>query len=165
MQIGEIKTLLDLSKDLDTTNVINKVLDTSTGGLLIASQDSRGYFTYPQKGVDNFSDIQKMAKNIFNLEEDSQVNIKIEVSNAAGKNGLATSVAHFIESYGYQVLKVDTAISTSQKTIVYDYSGGKYKDAATKIANLLRAQVETSPVVREDIQIQVLVGKDYLSNQ
>lgn len=165
MQVSEIKTLLDISKDLDTTNIINKVLDTSVGGLLVASQDERGYYAYPKKGMDNFSEIQDMVKNIFTQTDQDESAVKIEISNAAGRNGLATSVSHFLESYGYSVTKIDTATSTSQKTIVYDYSGGKYKDTAKKIADLLKAQVETSPVSRTDIHIQVLVGKDYISNQ
>ncbi len=165
MQVSEIKTLLDVSKNLDTNNIINKVLDTSTGGLLVASQDSRGYYTYPKKGMDNFSEIQNMAKNIFVETNDDEEAVKIEISNAAEKNGLATSVSHFLESYGYPITKVDTATSTREKTTVYDYSGGKYKNTAQKIADLLKTQVENSPTVREDVHIQVLIGKDYISNQ
>ncbi|MBM2820259.1 MAG: putative LytR family transcriptional protein [Candidatus Berkelbacteria bacterium] len=165
MQVSEIRALWDISKNLDTTNIINKVFDTTAGGPLVAGQDSRGYYIYPRKGIDNFSELQNIAKNIFSLQADNIAEAKIEVSNGSGKTGLASSVANYLESYGYSVTKVTTATSKVQKTIVYDYSGGKYKEVADKIASLLKASVQQGTNVRQDVNIQVLMGQDYLSNQ
>ena len=164
MQPSEIRSLLDVTKTLDMTNIINKVLDTTSDGLLLASQDSRGYFVYPRKGIDNFSEIQNLARNLFIPEETDVSLAKIQVSNAAGRRGLASSVAHYLESYGYSITKIDNAEALSAKTIVYDYSGGKYSSLAEKITTLLGAQ-SAQGQARENIDIQVSVGQDYLSNQ
>ena len=164
MQPSEIRALLDVTKTLDMTNIINKVLDTTRDGLLLDSQDSRGYYVYPRKGIDNFSEIQNLARNLFVPEEADETLAKIQVSNAAGRRGLASSVAHYLESYGYSITKIDNAESLSTKTIVYDYSGGKYSSLAEKIATLLGTQ-SAQGEARQNIDIQVIVGQDYLSNQ
>ncbi len=164
MQVSEIRALTDVAKTLDTTNVINKVFDTSTGGPLVQSQDSRGYFIYPRKGIDQFGDLQQIAKNLFTINQEDVSAAKIEVSNAAGKSGLGSSVAHYLESYGYTVEKIDTASRLSAKTQVFDYSDGKYPDLAKKIATLLKAE-NLKGTTKQGIDIQVIVGQDYLSNQ
>jgi len=161
MQPSEIRALFDISKSLDTTNIINKVLDTSPGGPLVQNQDSRGYYIYPRKGIDNFSDLQKIAKDLFVSNPEAVTAAKIEVSNGAGRGGLASSVAHYLESYGFSVTKIDTASSVSAKTIVYDYSGGKYSSLAEQIGSLLKVQSLKSEITRQGVDIQVLVGQDY----
>lgn len=165
MEVSEIRALWEEAKNLDMTNIVNKVLDTSPGGLLVASQDYRGYYVYPKKGLDNFADLQKMAKNIFQGEESDISQIKIQVSNATGRSGLAATVAQYLETYGFTVVKKDNFPSNEKYTVVYDYSGGKYKSDAQKIADLLKAKVQTGSTVRTDVNIQIVVGQDYLSNQ
>jgi len=164
LQVSEIRALMDVAKTLDSANIINKVFDTTPGGPLVQSQDARGYFIYPRKGIDQFSELQQIAKNLFTAGQEEVAAAKIEVSNASGRTGLATSVAHYLESYGYTVEKIDTASQLSAKTQVFDYSGGKYADLAQKIASLLKAETLKGPA-RTSIDIQVIIGRDYLSNQ
>ncbi len=164
MQVSEIRALMDVAKTLDTTNVINKVFDTSVGGPLVQNQDSRGYFIYPRKGIDQFSELQQISKNLFTAAKESAAPAKIEVTNATGRTGLASSVAHYLESYGYTVDQIDTASSYSDKTKVYDYSGGEHSDLAGKIATLLKAE-NLKGTTRQSVDIQVVIGQDYLSNQ
>ena len=164
MQVSEIKALWEAGKTLDTVNIINKVLDTTAGGPLIASSDSRGYFIYPRKGIDNFSELQKLAKNLFVPEEEDISAAKIEVQNGTGRSGLATTVSQNLESYGYNVTKIVTANAQYPKTIIYDYSNGKYQKVLDNLANLLHGQVEKK-TGRSDIDISIILGQDYLSNQ
>lgn len=165
MQVSEIRALLDTTKSLDTTNMINKVFDTTVGGPLVQNQDSsRGYFIYPRKGIDQFSELQQIARNLFKTNQEVVSAAKIEVTNATGKTGLAASVAHFLESYGYSVEQINTANTLSATTKVYDYSGGNFSDISQKIASLLKAENLEGPK-RQNVDIQVIIGQDYLTNQ
>ncbi len=65
MSIEEIKGFWDSINEFDTKNIINEVLDTAADGPLTAANDARGYIIIPKKGVNNFTDLQKIAKEIF----------------------------------------------------------------------------------------------------
>lgn len=162
MQVEEIMALWGLSKNIDTANVTSKVLDTATDGPLTSSQDSRGYYIYPKKGITNFSDLQSMAKNLFKPEEEDLSAIRVEVLNGTNTQGIAKSASQYIASYGYNVTKIGDAPNTIAKTIVYDYSNGKYGDAAKTIADQLNASIDTKDTIRSGVDIQVIVGEDYV---
>lgn len=164
LEINEIRALWDVGKTLDTTNIVNKVLDTTAGGPLVASSDYRGYYIYPRKGIDKFSELQTLAKNLFAPEEEDISAVKIEVQNGTGRSGLATTVSQNLESYGYNVTKITSANAQYPKTIIYDYSNGKYQKVLDDLATILKGQVEKK-TGRTDIDILVILGQDYLSNQ
>ncbi len=164
MQVDEIYALWNASKSIDMTNVTSKVLDTSAGGPLTSAQDSRGYYIYPRKGIDNFTELQLIAKNLFTAGASGDIDsVKIEVLNGTSRSGTANTVSQFLKSYGYNVTKIDTARNKVDKTIVYDYSGGKYRAFVQTIADQLNAGVDTKEGNIPNIDIQVVVGEDYLN--
>jgi LCP family protein required for cell wall assembly len=65
MTVGEILSLWDLIKVVDTETMTNKVLDTAVNGPLTSVTDQRGYVVIPRKGEGNFIELQKLAKGIF----------------------------------------------------------------------------------------------------
>ncbi|MFA6492674.1 MAG: LCP family protein [Patescibacteria group bacterium] len=163
MSVEEIYALWNTTKTIDMTNIISKVLDTSADGPLTSSQDSRGYYIYPRKGIDKFQDLQFLAKNLFNEEATTNRSaIKIEVLNGTDTSGTASTAAQYLESYGYNVTKIGDARTKTNKTMVYDYSGGKYKTFAQEIADNLKGSVDTKEGSITGIDIQVIVGQDYL---
>ncbi|MCL5407027.1 MAG: LCP family protein [Patescibacteria group bacterium] len=163
MQVDELYALWNASKSIDMTNVTNKVLDTSPNGPLTSSQDYRGYYIYPRKGIDNFTELQLMAKNLFQAGSSSDINsAKVEILNGTSRSGTASTVSQYLKSYGYNVTKIDTARNKVSKTIVYDYSGGKYHVLAQAIADQLKASLDTKEGSIPNIDIQVIVGEDYL---
>lgn len=163
MQIDEIYALWNVSKNINTTNIASKVFDTAENGPLTASQDSRGYYIYPRKGIDKFIDLQTAARNLFNdgeaVEEASSV--RVEVLNGTSRNGVASTVSQYLSSYGYKIIRIGDARSKMAKTIVYDYSNGKYQKAAEDIANQLKASIDTKNTALSGVDIQVIVGEDY----
>ena len=166
MQIEEIYSLWNVAKTIDTTNIVNKVLDNSQDGPLVSSQDWRGYYLYPRKGIDKFGDLQIIAKNIFGEQaQDAAATsaVKIEVLNGTNQKGVALTVSHFLQSYGYKVVKIGDATSPVSKTTVYDLSSGQFQRAASEIASQLKATVATKEGAKTSIDIQVVVGEDYLN--
>lgn len=162
MQIDEIYALWNVGKNIDTTNILSQVIDTSQDGPLTSAQDYRGYYIYPRKGVDKFGDLQIIAKNLFNQASGDVSLAKIEVLNGANRQGVAATVSQYLKSYGYNVTKIGDAPSSVPKTIVYDYSQGKYSQLAQGIADNLKASLDTRENKPANIDIQVIVGTDYL---
>ena len=160
LSIEEIKSLWDSIKTIDTTNVINKVLDTSANGPLTSTQDSRGYIILPKKGANNYADLQEIAKNIF--EEGSSSELQIEVLNGSGKSGVATDYAAELKAQGYNVAKVGDATKTYVSSAVYNCVGSKADAAAKKIAEDLKVTTSTKTSCGV-IDIQIILGQSTLA--
>lgn len=162
MSIDEIYSLWNVGKSIDMTNVASKVLDTAQNGPLAAAQDSRGYYIYPKKGIDNFSELQQIAKNLFLASSSDQSSLaRIEVLNGTNRTGAASTVSQYLESYGYNVAKIGDAPAKTGKTIVNDYSGGKYSVLSKEIADRLHGSLNTKEGSIPNVDIQVVIGEDY----
>lgn len=159
---AEIKSLWDTTKSIDTANMTTKVLDNSANGVLIDSVSSGGaYILLPKKGAKDFSDLQAIAKNIFNMASDTSA--KIEVLNGSGKTGAAKKVADALETLGYNVVKTGDAAEVAQSQ-VYNCSGDETSSTAEDLANKLSTDVQTKDSCGT-IDIEVVIGQNYNLNE
>ena len=162
MQSGEMRTFLEVMKTLDTENITSKVLDTTPGGPLVDTSDTRGYYIYPRKGITNFTDLQIIAKNLFIENDLTLAPARIEILNASGVKGQATSVSETLEASGYTIIRVGNATKYSSATYIYDCTGGQFLNAAKTIASQLGGQHQSkSSCGSTGIDIQVVIGQDY----
>ena len=163
MSPGDIKVFWDSIKDLDMSNIINKVLDTSANGPLTGTTSSGGAsILVPKKGMTNFTDLQTIAKNIFDDEAVAdKTDLKIEVLNGSGQAGQGTSAADVLKKLGYTITNVDNTTKTA-KSIVYNCSGLTSQSEATKIAESVQAQSETKSSCGS-VDIRVIIGQDALA--
>lgn len=163
MQIDEMYAFWEVSKTIDKTDIITKVLDAAEGGPLIGAQDWRGYYIYPRKGLNKFGELQTMAKNIFEVaqNDNNQTLAKIEILNGTSSRGVASSVSEYLTSYGYNITNIGDAQTRTSRTMVYDFSQGRYQDMAQEIAAKLQANLDTKTQTSK-VDIQVIVGEDYL---
>ena len=150
LSAGEMESLVGLVKDINSDNIINKVLDNAKDGLLIEDSGSVGYYLKPKLG--NFSQIKSMVKNIFSdgtsvstttkTSSGSTVTSlkasgKIEIQNATGVTGKAKDLSKKLIPKGMTVTALTTATETRADTILYDYTGGQNENAVSLIkANL-----------------------------
>ena len=166
MQIDEIMACWNVVKTLDTANIINKVLDTAADGPLTAAQDYRGYYIYPRKGIDKFQDLHVIAENLFDgegVDEDATfVSAKVEILNGTNQAGLALAVSQLLSSYGYNVVSINDATGDYPNSVIYDFSDGKHQKTAQGIGHKINATVSNRSSTREGVDIQVVIGEDYL---
>lgn len=155
----EVKALASLIKTSDTANIISKVLGSSQDGLLSQMPGTSSY--QPEAGVNNFSQIQQLARNIFNEQSSAKKDARIEVLNGSSTAGLAANLAELLKSYGYNIVKIDKT-SIIPTTIIYDYSAGAKADTL----NFLKSALDASVVVKTKpsgatSDIVVIVGNNY----
>jgi len=163
MSVAEIKSLWDSIKDIDTSNIINEVLDTSADGPLTSSTSSGGaYIIIPKKGANNYTDLQELAKNIFGGSAQSS-DLKIEVLNGSNKSGVATSAANKLKTAGYTVANVGDSSTKITNSVVYNCSGSEVGSSVTKIAEMFSATTKTKTNCGT-IDIQLVVGSSYSAN-
>jgi len=159
--INEIRAIWDSLKGIDTENIINKVFDTAPGSPLTATSDERGYIILPKKGVGNYTDLQKIAQNIFSQTTTIDKDFKIEVLNGTTKTGLATQVSQLLQSYGYTISKVGNSTLPVTQTAIYNCAGASADLTVKDLAEILKATAKTKTSCN-NIDIQIILGQNSL---
>lgn len=158
LQIWEIKRLYDLSKEIDSTRVVSKVLDNGPGGFLISETINGMYVLVPQSG--DFSEIQQFVRSFLVDSYIKDENATIEIVNGTYKNGLAKEVGDLLLSYNYNVVKISNSSEKYDQTLIYDYTGGEkpytLKYLSNRFGSLINKEKTNSPV-----DFKIILGDDY----
>jgi LCP family protein required for cell wall assembly len=135
LTLVEMTKLWGLTKDIQSADITNRVLDNSPAGLLMDSVGEDGAYTLvPRAG--NFSELQYLYANIFqSAPVDTKAKVgeeraRIQILNGTWINGLASRTAIDLEKYGFVV--VGTANCSKQdyeKSVIYDLTFGNKKES------------------------------------
>jgi hypothetical protein len=167
---NEIKKLAGIVKDINTSTIVQKVLDASPDGLLTeTSMEGAGSVQIPKAGIGNFSDIRALVHQLFIDNYIKSENAKVDVENGTSKSGLATTVGKLLKSYGYNVISMVTAPEQNHTTtVIYDYTGGKKPYTVKYLENRfgVKAQRTSPPPADPNAttpapDVRVIVGNDY----
>lgn len=148
MEMWEIVRMSHLARDLDTEKIIHQVLSADQDGLLVAANIDGAYVLEPRAG--NFSEIQFLIKNIFNVEseitfEDKPEPTRLEIQNGTKIAGLASRTAEMLKKNDYRVVKISNATEQNyEKTTIYDLTGGVKNDDLNFLKEKLNAEVSSS---------------------
>ena len=159
LDVAEIKDLLEIAKDVDQTKIVNKVIDNDPKTGLLVSSGEGFYHLVPKAGANNFSQIQKMVKNIFSADEstDDLSSVEVEVYNGSGVNGVAGKLGQQLKDDGLSITKIETNPEEVDETVIYTPSTSSA--ALTKIqARVPKAKLLTS--TEKDL-IKIIIGRDY----
>jgi polyisoprenyl-teichoic acid--peptidoglycan teichoic acid transferase len=158
MSASDIKSLADTVKEVDSANIINKVLDNGPDGHLY-SDSSSGTF-YLMAKVSNFSVLRQIAKNIFSTA--NTVDIKIAIENGSKTAGLGEKLSVSLKKLGYNVVSVTTSTEKYKQTILYSYLETSENDLVDELKLKLNCLVVSKkPSENQTAQIKIIVGDDY----
>ncbi len=157
---SELSRLASLGNDLQSEDVITKVLDNSPDGPLKSVNDG-GYYLVPKAG--DFSEVQRIAYELFSDPYLRREQAKIEILNGTGNAGQALELQQDLEALGYTIVSIDKTDPTAT-TKLYDYSGDKAPFTAKFLGDRLQTQVAKSarPADAAGIDIRVILGENYL---
>lgn len=156
--IAEIKSFALLVKDIQVDQIISKVLSTDQGGLLV-NYSNGVYYERPRTG--NFKEIQQMMQNIFSNQAVLDP-AKIQIINGRSDSTSATKLSSTITNKGYKITEITNSKTKYAKTVIYDYSNGKQREALDYLKSGLGAEVAAKPTdttIKSDITI--ILGSDY----
>ncbi len=162
IQVNEMQRLAELLKEVDTSSITSKVLDNDTDGPLISSTINGGYYLTTKTG--DYTQIQKIAHELFTDPYLQEENAKLEVLNGTSQAGLGTDLSDTLKSYGYNVVNVDKSDKLYDKTTIYDYSNGKYPYTIQFLKERYNATVTTKTSTNSNVDLQIIVGNDYLNS-
>ena len=163
----EMGAFLELSKKLDTQNINNMVLDAwNKDSLLKISRSVReavgASALVPRVG--NYSEIQELAQNIFDLneirrkrEEIAKENASIVIINQSGDFSLTEKIRKLLSvNLDYKNIAIKKTIdkTIASKTIAYDLTGGTKLFTLDELVKKLPAS--TADTVPENIRNLVI---------
>ena len=162
LQTKELERVLTIIKDVKTDQIVNKVLDSSPEGLLNSINDG-GYYLVPAAA--NFKEVQKLAHEIFTDPYIEKENAKIIVLNGSDIAGQANDVAKQLQTYNYNVVKVDIAPEKIDKSIIYDNSNNSKNLTLQLIKKRLNINLQSefpeSLSKFNEADIIIIIGKNY----
>src|SRR3989344_251012 len=168
-QVWEILGLFNMGKSLSPDDVTNRVFDDSPDGPLYPSITADGAFVLMPK-AGGFEELQSIAKNIFDPEKiETEKPKMVEIQNGTKINGLAYRISQYLQSLGYQVVRIKNAPTQDyEKTVVYDLTGAD--QTAATISELINAALAptlpgwvtatSSSAVSPNADILIILGKD-----
>lgn len=164
VQAGEIKKLAVLVKEIDSTKIKQKVLDTSPDGVLVFGNIAgAGSIEVPRAGVGNFSEVRALAHSLFVDSYITEENASVEVQNGTTRANLAATVGKMLKGYNYNVTSMTTADKNNYPTtIIYDYSDGKKPYTVSYLEKRfgVKAQKASAPAAGAG-DIRIIVGANY----
>jgi len=180
---AELSDFFELTKKLDTVNIANATVDAwNPDSLLKVSHifygDTPAFILIPRVG--NYSEIEDLAQNIFDLNvikrrraEITKENASIILINKSGDNTLTPKIKKILgENLAYQKVSIldDSTFGNEEKTIAYDLTGGIKPFTLDELALKLPANVSYELPERyrqisekNQAEIVLVIGKDLIS--
>lgn len=145
LKAWEVLRLWEMFKDVDRTQIINKVLSDAPDGLLVAGRGENGaYILTPRSG--NFSEVRSLVKNIFATSSAEIVatpskkiirindDASVVILNGTWINGLASKSSALLQQSGFNILKVGNSPErTYEKTTIYSLATSSIKAESLKV--------------------------------
>lgn len=178
----EIASFFELIKKLDTHNINNVVIDAWNKESLLKVSHIRydaiqAFALVPRVG--NYSEIQELAKNIFDLnklkrrkEEIAKENASIAIINKSGDTQVIHKIKKVLQenlNYKNVIILTDKNKLLSDETIVYDATDGQKPFTLDELAAKLPATVsyakpkELSSFAQvSDSDMTLVIGKDLI---
>jgi len=160
----ELLQLAGKLKDVDTTKIVSRVLDSSDASPLYATSLNGAYVLLPKN--DDWTPVQQMAANLLVPDASASTiatsstkksstpltpstpsipSVKIEIQNGTTITGLAFRASQLLDGNGYDVTKIGNAAERAYKhTVIYDLSNGKKQAELTALQDSLQADVTMS---------------------
>lgn len=181
IQLDELNTFLDLLNKIDTHTTVSKVLDAGKSDSVMAVSHVflggvRAFILIPRTG--DYSEIQDIAQNIFDLnainrkeQEVENENASVAVVNGSSVSGFDAKIVTLLKKLGYEAklartIRVNPMIfsATANQTTIYDLAGTKpfsLEDLSKKfnahISNNLPAELSSRC---QNVDFCLVVGSD-----
>lgn len=173
LTLTQIFKLIQLSKNIDSTNVVFKVINDAPKGLLYASNVNGAYVLQPNAG--NWSEIQELAKNIFDanykiaspakppvvIEPTPTIQLsattppvggaRIEIRNGTEINGLASRTAEKLKAAGFSIIQLGNAPTQNFKEGIAILLNPSKADQLNLITKNVKVKTETATAELKNI--------------
>jgi len=163
MEAWELVRLGKIAMQIKKDEIVNQVLETGPNGLLYSETTIDGaYILRPKAGLDDFSEIEKVAREIFSLTTPTQENARVEIQNGTNITGLASATSRYLGSRDYNIVSIGNSQNRDyDKTVIYDLTKENpdtlkmlKEELGANVSTLLPAFIENRELIEyEDLEI------------
>lgn len=141
IRLWEALRFANLAKGIRQSDIINKVIDNSTTGLLTSYiSDTGAYVLTTRSG--NFSGIHELFANIFQTEEVKKEQTNIIIYNGTNVTGLASEIASTLSNDDFKIIDIGNAPTRDwDNTIIYNLTADDKPNSANHLVNILNATI------------------------
>ena len=163
-ETSEIKTLVDLTSEINASNIQSISLVDEDKPLVTTGNYNGQSIVRPLAGIDDFSKIQSFIQQKFAGSVESTENATVEVLNGTDSSGVASKKEAELESRGIVVTSIGDAPTSSSYGAVqwFDMTGGSKPQTAKKLQEAIgeASSGSTLPVgVQSDADFVIVVGE------
>lgn len=161
---GEIKTLINLARDINEKKIDRFSLADENPGLLTTGMVDSQSVVRPTAGVYDYSAIQAYIARRLTQDEATKENARIVVLNGSGRVGAAKGMKDKLTAKGFNVVSLgDATVSTEYgKVAIYKISATKQSATTAKLKRTLKTTVNTGALpyaMTADGDFVIIVGQ------
>lgn len=161
---GEIKTLINLARDINEKKIDSFSLADEDPGLLTTGMVDGQSVVRPTAGVYDYSAIRAYIVRRLTQDEATKENARIVILNGSGRAGAAKEMKDKLTAKSFNVVSLgDATVSTEYgKVAIYKISTTKQPATTTKLKRTLKTNVTTSALPHDmvaDGDFVVIVGQ------
>lgn len=157
LKISEVGRLLSLVGDVSSDQIIHQVVDNSVGGLVTTKiyEPTGASVVVPVAGDYNYSEIRQVAKKIFHMKPEAEVEADtaidptaatIQILNGTSTVGLAAQTAAVLQNQGFTSVTVANAPTNDYlETRIYDFTDGDQSATIELLQATVGGTVATTP--------------------
>lgn len=163
---SEIKTFINVAKDLDAKNIQSiSLIDQDPAILTTGTGPDGSSIVKPTTGTYNYTSLQSFMKiQLQGLGEILAENAAVDVLNGSEVSGVAATEAQKLEDMGFVIGNIASAPATKGGIKLYDLSGGKKPATLKKLQEKLGLSAPTGTTLPEGVTstapFVVIVGAD-----
>jgi LCP family protein required for cell wall assembly len=163
IQPWEMERLVSVSREIDSSKIITKVIDDGPKGPLVGKNINGLSVLITRSG--DYSDIQNIAHSIFTDPYLAEEKARVAIQNGTESNGLAYRVAETLKSYGYNVVEVANASGLQEKTEIIDFTDNRKPFTLKFLAARLNARIRhATPTSDDSPDMVIIIGLNYQAN-
>jgi polyisoprenyl-teichoic acid--peptidoglycan teichoic acid transferase len=161
--------LANIAKGINQSNIKSIGLADPPNNYLTTGNINGISIVRPTAGIGDYSQIQNYIRNTLKDPYIAKENAAIMVLNGTTVPGLAGSKGDELKSYGYNVIKVDSAPSSDyQHTVLVDLTGGKKPFTKNYLEKRLKVKTTTTvpdkTITTTGADFVIILGQDASSD-
>ncbi len=171
LEIGEVRRLYELTKDIGNSAIKSVSLNDADGVNLLENYRAPGGLSalIPAAGIDDYSDIQSFLKRLNSRDPVVRESARVVILNGTDTMGLAGAVRTTISAKNINVVDVGDAIATQPTSTVIDLTTTAATKPGTKkvLTERFGANVTKTNPYKDiyDADFIVVLGEDELAKQ
>ncbi len=180
MELWEIAKFLRFTSDINSDQIISKVVDQSANGLVYSTiaEQTGASVVVPRAGDYNYTEIHRLADTVFEVAETIEEEATVQVLNGTTRNGLAARTAELLDTLDIEVIDINNAPEAGETTTrIYDLTDDEKSSSLDLIGETIGGaktatnrewkqlqEIDSKGIIDESVDFIIILGEDSIDD-